>query len=448
MGWGTLATPVQDLNEIGAPGLHIAPLGLKNSPGLVVAPAGRLRPSGDPVPFRTADEVDQQLAHAVASRLEADVPLGCFLSGGIDSALVAHYARSRLGDLHTFTVRMPDARYDESEAAYRSSQHLGTTHHTLDCEARPAEDLVHLIHQLGLPLGDSSLLPTFWVARAARRFVKVVLTGDGGDEMFCGYERHTIDRTLQIMRHAMLPMRLTAALIPGNVHPRSKFAKGLRLVSAAGYRGYDDLVAIFPTPLWRALVGTSVSRRRGESQHELHGRDYDAERYLPGDLMRKADTATMAVALEARNPFLETELSRRALATPLSVLMPNGERKGLLKQVARKYLPPDIVERPKQGFAIPIGEWFRNDFGRMRQLLFDHLESADPFPGLADTGVAINMDFVRRMLREHDAAGQKSLNPWRGRDHSQRLYALLVLSIWARWLDRVRHEGHDGPRSP
>lgn len=156
--------------------------------------------------------------------------------------------------------------------------------------------------------------------------------------------------------------------------------------------------------------------------------------------MRKADTATMALALEARNPFLETELSRRALATPLSVLMPNGERKGLLKQVARKYLPPEIVDRPKQGFAIPIGDWFRNDFGAMRQLLHDHLESQNPFPGLAEAGVNINMAFVRRMLREHDAAGESSPNPWHGRDHSQRLYMLLVLSIWTKWLDRVRRD--------
>lgn len=146
----------------------------------------------------------------------------------------------------------------------------------------------------------------------------------------------------------------------------------------------------------------------------------------------------MAVALEVRAPFLARELVQAALRTPLDVLMPGGERKGLLKQVARKYLPDHIVDRPKQGFAIPIGEWFRTDFGHMRTLLYDHLESADPFPGLADAGVNINLDFVRRMLREHDAAGEKSINPWHGRDHSQRLYMLLVLSIWAKWLNSIR----------
>lgn len=115
-----------------------------------------------------------------------------------------------------------------------------------------------------------------------------------------------------------------------------------------------------------------------------------------------------------------------------------SDSKNVLRCIARKYLPDHIVDRPKQGFAIPIGEWFRSDYGGMRQLLYDHLHSSDPFPGLAEAGVELNMKFVERMLREHDAAGEKSINPWHGRDHSQRLYMLLVLSIWSKWLKRVR----------
>jgi asparagine synthase (glutamine-hydrolysing) len=122
------------------------------------------------------------------------------------------------------------------------------------------------------------------------------------------------------------------------------------------------------------------------------------------------------------------------MSLPLADLMPHGQRKGLLRALARRYLPAEIVDRPKMGFAIPIGEWFRTDYGGMRQLLYDHLEAADPFPGLAEAGVELNRDFIRQMLREHDAAGERSINPWHGRDHSQRLYMLLVLSIWCRWL--------------
>ena len=169
---------------------------------------------------------------------------------------------------------------------------------------------------------------------------------------------------------------------------------------------------------------------------------HDFVYYLPDDILRKTDTASMAVGLEVRAPFLSRELINRCLSTPLSTLMPGGQRKGLLRNVARKYFPPEIVDRPKMGFAIPIGEWFRSDFGSMRQLLYDHLESAEPFgPDALGINGMINMDFVRRMLREHDAAGEKSLWPWHGRDHSQRLYMLLVMSIWAKWLGGLGRTG-------
>jgi asparagine synthase (glutamine-hydrolysing) len=159
--------------------------------------------------------------------------------------------------------------------------------------------------------------------------------------------------------------------------------------------------------------------------------------YLPDDLLRKSDTASMAVGLEVRAPFLDTKLMDAALKTDLAQLMPRGQRKGLLRQVARKYFPSEIVDRPKMGFAIPIGEWFRSNYGGMRALLYDHLESAEPF-GPPSLGIELNMDFIRQMLKEHDDAGKSSLWPWKGRDHSQRLYMLLVLSIWAKWLGGLR----------
>lgn len=369
---------------------------------------------------------------AVQSRLEADVPLGVFLSGGIDSGLIAAIAKENSPDIKTFTVRMPDARFDESEAAQETARHLGTDHHTLECDPSPADDLIHLIHQLGLPFGDSSLLPTYWVSKAAREHVKVALSGDGGDELFGGYRRHTITPTLNQYRHLLrlIPARLLDRRTPGS---RGDYIT--RLANAAKHGGYPELLAIFQEPDLARLLGRTEASFFDKIDDPLR---YDFDHYLPNDLLRKTDTASMAVALEVRAPFLARELVQAALRTPLDVLMPGGERKGLLKQVARKYLPDHIVDRPKQGFAIPIGEWFRTDFGHMRTLLYDHLESSDPFPGLADAGVNINLDFVRRMLREHDAAGEKSINPWHGRDHSQRLYMLLVLSIWAKWLNSIR----------
>ncbi len=385
----------------------------------------------------TLSKLQHSLNQAVETRLEADVPLGVFLSGGIDSGLIAAIAKQHRPDIKTFTVRMPDARFDESEAAAETAKHLGTDHHTLDCDPHPADDLVHLIHQLGLPFGDSSLLPTYWVSKAAREHVKVALAGDGGDELFGGYRRHTIAPSLIRYRHLL---RLIPTWLLNQRTPGSRGTYLARLVSAARAGGYPELLAIFQAPDLRKLVTPNDGERVGSTIFEKIADPlrYDFDSYLPNDLLRKTDTASMAVALEVRAPFLARELVEAALRTPLDVLMPGGERKGLLKQVARKYLPDHIVNRPKQGFAIPIGEWFRTDFGSMRTLLYDHLESSDPFPGLGDAGVNINMDFVRRMLREHDAAGEKTINPWHGRDHSQRLYMLLVLSIWSKWLQSIR----------
>ncbi len=383
------------------------------------------------------------LQRAITSRLEADVPLGVFLSGGIDSALIAAISKRHRPDIKTFTVRMPEAAYDESTDAAETAAHIGTDHHTLDCDPNPAEDLVHLIHQLGLPFGDSSLLPTYWVSKAAREHVKVALSGDGGDELFGGYRRHTINPVLNKHRRLLhlIPTRLLDRRNPGTW---SEYLA--RLATAARHGGYTELLAIFQTSDLRKLIPSIDGEPVGDD--DFHAIDdplrYDFEHYLPDDLLRKTDTASMAVGLEVRAPFLARELVEATLRTPLKVLMPKGERKGLLKQVARKYLPDHIVDRPKRGFAIPIGEWFRSDYGSMRTLLHDHLESADPFPGLAEAGVELNMAFVKLMLREHDAAGEKSLNPWHGRDHSQRLYMLLVLSIWCRWLGGLQKDARPG----
>jgi asparagine synthase (glutamine-hydrolysing) len=403
-------------------------------------------------PPRTEDRVlcahslDQLLADAVESRLESDVPFGCFLSGGVDSSLVAAYANRATPGLTTFSVRMPDPRFDESKHAARVARHLGTTHHTLDCRAQPAEDLTRLVAEIGSPLGDSSLLPTYWVSRATRGHVKVALSGDGGDELFCGYQRYIAARWIERLRNWIPPDgRAVLAPIARSRRPRLR-----RIAEAVQGCGYVELLRIFGTHDTIALgcppdlaempmnalfeVGPWPSAERIARRPDcyplmLYDPDLDPPRfdfaaYLPYDLMSKVDTASMSVALEVRAPLLANSVVRSALAEPLDSLMPRGQRKGLLRQVARKYLPAEIVDRPKQGFAIPIGEWFRTDYGGMRQLLLDHLNSAEPW-GPPSLGIDLNMKFVRQMLDEH--MSQK-------RDHSQRLYMLLVLSIWAKWL--------------
>ncbi len=381
-----------------------------------------------------ANTLDAALDRAVRSRLDADVPLGCFLSGGIDSALICSYAQRHRPDLRAFTVRMPHPDYDESHAAAQTARALGIDHEILDADAHPADDLVFIIHQLGLPFGDSSLLPALWVSRAARTHVRVALSGDGGDELFLGYERHRALNTLARLRELPHPVlhHLARAVTPGP-RPKSLRTRLARLLNAAAYGGYEELTAIFDPPTDRELGLPSKPPRAnaldappapdvGDDPHADLCRRHDLFAYLPFDLLRKSDTASMSCALEVRAPFLANEIRDLALDASRESLMPRGRRKGLLREVARRYLPDSIVQRPKMGFAIPVGEWFRTDFGGMKSLLLDTLHSADPFPANL-LGFELNRAFIRHLLDEH-------LNE--RRDHAQRLYMLLVLAIWCR----------------
>lgn len=410
-----------------------------------------LNPKGDTLDEKT---VDSHLRQAVHSRLDADVPLGVFLSGGIDSALIAKYAAEIRPDLTAFTVRMPSPDFDESKAATLTASTLGIRHEILDCHPDAANDLVQTIEQLGLPFGDSSLLPTIWLCRAAKPIITVALGGDGGDELFLGYERHAIARTLAgaglVGTEALTTI---AEKLEDSSNPKSRRTKLARFCRAAAGNGYKDLLAIFPPHLADQLLG-SAAQPRGTwdghfgmvfkaqgtqtfDQHFAHARRLDALFYLPLDLLRKSDTASMSVALELRSPMLDSTVARLAINASRQSLMPRGQRKGLLRAVARRYLPKEIVDRPKMGFAIPVGEWFRSDFGQMRTLLMDMLHSADPFP--ADLlGLELNRKFIDQMLAEHMESR---------RDHSQRLYMLLVLAIWCRWLRRIRGEAPVPPHA-
>jgi asparagine synthase (glutamine-hydrolysing) len=413
---------------------------MSDPPGLAAFHAA-MNSSGETI---AVDRVDEMLANAVQRRLEADVPVGCFLSGGIDSSLMAHYGHRARPDLTAFTVRMPAKGFDESRVASSVASRLGIRHEVLECEPRPAEDVVRLIHQLGLPFGDSSLLPTYWLSRSVRQVAKVAIGGDGGDELFLGYERQRSIRWLRWVN--TLPDSTREALadaVTSGTDPKSVRTRLSRLLNAAAHDGYKELVAIFSAPFdeqlglrkpgqrgWGAIPHFGMTFERGEislSDAIMLALRFDRLFYLPYDILRKTDTASMSVALEVRAPFLDHTLALAAMNAPVSCVMPRGQRKGLLRQVARKYFPAEIVDRPKQGFAIPIGEWFRSDYGGMKQLLMDHLESAEPW-GPPRLGIELNMKFVRQMLDEH-------MNE--RRDHSQRLYMLLVLSIWAKWMGRL-----------
>ncbi len=376
-----------------------------------------------------ADAIEELLTDAVTSRLEADVPLGCFLSGGIDSSLIAALAQKQLTDarLQTFSVAMPDARYDESQYADQVARHIGAEHRQLVAEGDVEHDLKHLVSICGEPPGDASILPTYWLSRAAREHVTVALSGDGGDELFAGYDRY---RALRLLRsHRWWLRHMPDALLdhPDPKGGRHRFARLIRAARhSAPSRQYLDMVRLF-TPRQLGWLGVDAGPAPDappefpdEADPAEAARRWDLHHYLPFDLLRKVDRASMSVALEVRCPMLDRQVVDLASHLPVGVLTPGGHLKGLLRQVASKHLPGAIVHRDKMGFAIPLGDWFRND---LRDALRNHLLRADHLETLG-----FRLSRVEKLIHDHDR---------RAADHTHRLFALLSLSLWLDWLKNV-----------
>jgi asparagine synthase (glutamine-hydrolysing) len=397
------------------------------------------------------DAVREVLSESIAERLEADVPLGCFLSGGVDSSVVAAFAQRELnkrGDrpLRTFSVQMPDALFDETPYAQQVASHIGSRHTVL--QARPGdamEELRRLMDVAGEPTADSSILPTLWLCHATREHVKVALSGDGGDELFGGYDRYRGLRLLQ--RTGWL-----AKALPGNfgspVNPKATRTKLARFVRAAKAgddpnRQYASMIHLFSERAIAELApginpginpgidpGISVlsDDRNGncsfaplpdwiDEPDVVHAAmRWDFTHYLPYEVLRKVDRASMAVALEVRCPLLDTAVCDLAGHLPTSVLLPGGRAKALLEDAGDDLLPGEVLRRPKRGFAVPLGAWLRTEW---RDQAGDLLR----YDGLDTLG--INRSTASRMLEEHlDARA----------DHSHRLFALMQLSLWAHWL--------------
>jgi asparagine synthase (glutamine-hydrolysing) len=420
----------------------------------------------------TTDEVDQALESAVQARLVADRPLGCFLSGGVDSSLISLYAKRHMPEIQTFCLRMPDQRFDESRIAASVASQIGARHTTLEVSTDVAADLVRIIEEIGAPFGDSSLLPTMWLCREAKKHVTVALAGDGGDELFAGYERHlaapALDYWWWLFR--LLPRSLIEG--SGAKSPLSKLnrlcvasddilfqrqacmllrrlwsnpqLKRLFVPNGDGRPGYAMGTGIYPERatrrfLWQRLMRAWKDPHAAWTASVSDALDHDIDDYLPNDILFKTDSASMHSALEVRAPFLDSKVAALARSATIDSLMPNGQRKGLLRALARKYLPASIVDRPKMGFAIPLADWFRSDFGSLRTLLGDLVINAkDPFP--ADIlGCELNRTFIRELFDQH-MSGK--------RDHAQRLYALLVMAIWCRWYRRITRGEAARPAQP
>jgi asparagine synthase (glutamine-hydrolysing) len=372
------------------------------------------------------------LENAVRRQLVSDVPLGCFLSGGVDSSTITAVMRRVVPPdqpVHTFSIGFDDPRYDESKYAAAVAAHLGTTHHAFRVKPDAAEDLPRLARVFGEPFGDSSALPTHYLARETRRHVKVALSGDGGDELFGGYDRyramHLSRRLDAVPRAARVAVGAGLSWVLPASHPKSRAARLKRFlgsIQCTAAERYASYLRLFPEDLVRELLGNPAglpvpaeySWKFPNDRMVQHAMELDREMYLPDDLLTKVDRASMIHALEVRSPFMDHELVQFAAGLTTDQLLKGGPKR-MLREAFAGDLPAWVFKRKKMGFAVPIGDWFR---GELRPMLRDNLFAADSF-----ARQHFVMKVVERLVDEHETLRA---------DHSQRLYALLMLELWWR----------------
>ncbi|MFZ2236766.1 MAG: asparagine synthase (glutamine-hydrolyzing) [Dokdonella sp.] len=374
------------------------------------------------------EELATLLDKAVSSRLVADVPFGAFLSGGLDSSVVvALMAQHMSQPVRTFSIGFKEAAYNELSDARRVAEHLGTRHRELVVEPDAVELLQQLVWFLDEPFADSSAVPTYLVSKLAREDVSMVLTGDGGDEAFAGYDRYLKFLKLQQLG-ALKPLASFAARSAGAVMPGSL---GYRL-GRLGERlqqpfpdSYLSSVAVSRADIAQRLLGGQGGNHYRSIDALLKnlpdGDDLDRMvaidigSYLADDILVKLDRMAMANSLEGRAPLIDHHLVEFAVRLPASMRVRNGRGKHLLRQVARRWLPSDVLDKPKQGFAIPLAAWFR---GPLRELASDVIGSRA---------------FRERGLIAAAAADGYLADHLAGRaDHGETLWLVLSLELWAR----------------
>ncbi|HTQ75002.1 MAG TPA: asparagine synthase (glutamine-hydrolyzing) [Burkholderiales bacterium] len=385
------------------------------------------------------EAVREQMLEATRLRLVSDVPLGAFLSGGIDSSItVAAMARLGASPLRTFSIGFEDERFNELPHAKEIATHLGTEHHEMMVKADAVDVMPKMIDHLGEPLADNSVMPTYYVSKFARTGVTVALTGDGGDEVFAGYRRfYQIRRLEWLARRGLIPLwkgvRRIAVAVENATHPgRSPRAfpatRADQMLTLEGVARYQHLLAFFSdeekedmvTPYFRERAGGPTVEAYFAGHFERPGKDMlnrylylDLTTYLPEDILFKVDVTSMASSLECRSPFLDYELIEFAATLPGSYkLSATGRHKHILKEAFAGWLPPGFMDRPKKGFSVPLSRWLREDLAdMMRDTLVSKRTLARWF----------RQNVIERYVDEH-VSGRVS--------HSTRLWPLFVLAMW------------------
>jgi asparagine synthase (glutamine-hydrolysing) len=413
-------------------------------------------------PRELYEPIRDQIRAATKRRLISDVPLGAFLSGGIDSsAVVAAMAETAEGPVKTFSIGFENAAYDELPHARRVAELFGTDHHEFVVRPNAIDLVPTIVRHYGEPFADSSAIPSFQLAALTREHVTVALNGDGGDESFGGYTRYVANQVAG--RLDVLPLALRRAVAAGArwmdgngthagtgrettlANKARRLTQALALDPPERYARYvswfdERRRSLLYTDEFRALLGDSTAGeviaqpwRSASGDHVIDVMlEVDATTYLPDDLIAKIDIATMTYALEARSPLLDHQLMEFAAAIPAELKVRGREKKWILRQALRGWLPDEVLDRPKQGFSVPVGDWFRNELrGHVSDVLLD--------PGALARGY-FQPEAVRAII-ERQAAGADA--------ESKRVWALYMLELWHReFVDQPTESAPTGGSAP
>lgn len=379
--------------------------------------------------------LDMVLAKSVTRQMVADVPIGIFLSGGIDSSTIAYYAsRASSKKIHTFSIGFDDPSFDESGYAREAAQHLGTEHHELTMRERDALELIREIPEVfSEPVADTSVIPTMFLSRFARQSVTVALGGDGGDELFAGYPTFKADSFFSIYKH--VPSSVHSLVLRGsellpvshsNFHWTYNVRKFLSSEAHDDTKRHLEWLGTFDDAARAGLAGASEDVFKNMDRHggEVPGSTLNKllytymRTYLMDQVLVKVDRASMRYALETRAPFLDHVLVEYVLSLPFSLKYRNGKGKYLLQEVMKDKLPSTLVYRKKKGFGIPLARWLT---GPLRPLCEELLSKK----ALESHGL-FGHEYVARLLSEHMSTS---------RDNRKELWNLLVFQMWfQRWL--------------
>lgn len=386
-----------------------------------------------------AERLRELIWEATRIRLMSEVPLGAFLSGGIDSsAVVAAMADQTADPVKTFSIGFPDADFDELRFARTIAERFSTDHHEFVVEPHAIEIMPKLARHYGEPYADSSAIPSFYLAEMTSRHVTVALNGDGGDESFAGYRRYISSGLVGYLNR--LPMNVRR-LAPTVIRPlgrgsrsnstRARMHRLAGVLAVEPHAQYAHWMSAFPPTMREDVlrpeffastldwypegaierVWLASTARTGVERMM----DADVNTYLPDDLLVKMDIATMAYSVEARSPFLDHNLMEFAARLPARLKLRGTSGKVLLKSALRGILPDEILDRPKMGFGVPLPQWFRRE---LRNLPAEMLLGAD-----ARVHAYLKPESIRRLINEHHDGHA---------DHSARLWTLLQLEVWHR----------------